>query len=183
MSNFVLQEVDNLNDFAINAGCDFWNPVDIMTDFYGQAIDNSWTGLIAFAYLWRRFGPPEYGSDDYKDMGCYFFTTPDPDVIFGFYCKPNLVYSLTIGLKREIYNSVAKDFSPEHKEEAAKIEEKVNSAVRQGLAELLKPTNVRDWEFNIIGEPGNYNDLVPYSKYAGWGVDRKHLEKQIAENK
>jgi len=38
------------------------------------------SGLTAFAYLWRRFGPPWYGSDAYKDLAGYILGTPHPDV-------------------------------------------------------------------------------------------------------
>lgn len=36
--------------------------------------------LIGFAYLWRRFGPPWRGSDDYKSLVNYYLSTEDPDV-------------------------------------------------------------------------------------------------------
>jgi hypothetical protein len=38
------------------------------------------SGLTAFAYLWRRFGPPIYGSDSHKELCCYYLTTEDPQV-------------------------------------------------------------------------------------------------------
>ena len=34
---------------------------------YGEALDDN-SGLLAFAYLWRRFRPPWWGSDDHKDL-------------------------------------------------------------------------------------------------------------------
>jgi hypothetical protein len=45
---------------------------------YGPLAENS--GFTAFAYLWRRFGPPWHGSDDYKDLGGYILSTPHPEV-------------------------------------------------------------------------------------------------------
>lgn len=38
------------------------------------------SGLVLFAYLFRRFGPPAFPGDEYKDLACYVLTTPDPDV-------------------------------------------------------------------------------------------------------
>lgn len=35
-----------------------------------------------FAYLWRRFGPPSEGSDEYKELVCYYLTTPVTGVAF-----------------------------------------------------------------------------------------------------
>ena len=61
---------------------------DDIFDGYREAIkawgslcleDNS--GLTAFAYLWRRFGPPFLGSDDHKDLCGYVLTTNDPGVL------------------------------------------------------------------------------------------------------
>lgn len=38
------------------------------------------TGLIAFSYLWRRFGPSPFGCDSYKDLVRYIISTPNPEV-------------------------------------------------------------------------------------------------------
>jgi hypothetical protein len=38
-------------------------------------------GTEAFAYLWRRFGPPWWGCDPHKDLVGYWLRTPDPEVI------------------------------------------------------------------------------------------------------
>lgn len=46
---------------------------------WGDASDDNDTGLLAFAYLTRRFGPPMEG-DSYKTLGTWVLTTPDPDV-------------------------------------------------------------------------------------------------------
>lgn len=34
-----------------------------------------------FTYLFRRFGYPNLGSDDYKEIACYALTTPEPDLV------------------------------------------------------------------------------------------------------
>lgn len=39
------------------------------------------SGLTAFAYLWRRFGPTPHGSDDHKEICCYYLGTPMPGVV------------------------------------------------------------------------------------------------------
>jgi hypothetical protein len=38
-------------------------------------------GLVAFAYLWRRFGPPWWGADPHKDLAQYVLGTPHPEVV------------------------------------------------------------------------------------------------------
>jgi len=42
-----------------------------------------------FAYLWRRFGPPNGMSDDLKDLCTYILTTPMEGVILGVSPKPS----------------------------------------------------------------------------------------------
>ena len=43
------------------------------------------SGLRAFAYCWRRFGPPWHGSDPHKDLCSYCLTTPNPGVMLRVY--------------------------------------------------------------------------------------------------
>lgn len=43
-------------------------------EVFGETPKDS--GLTLFAYLWRRFGPPEHGCDDYKSLACWVLTTP-----------------------------------------------------------------------------------------------------------
>lgn len=53
---------------------------DLAVEAIGALADAEQTGLLSFAYLWRRFGPSCWGSDDHKDLVGYILTTPDPDV-------------------------------------------------------------------------------------------------------
>jgi hypothetical protein len=54
---------------------------DLAIEVWGEeACSDRNGGAKAFAYLWRRFGPPWHGSDNYKDLVAYYLTTPDPDV-------------------------------------------------------------------------------------------------------
>lgn len=51
---------------------------------WGKEVCNDQTrGLAAFAYLWRRFGPPFMGTDPHKRLVCYYLTTSDPDIFLG----------------------------------------------------------------------------------------------------
>lgn len=74
---------------------------------YGKDEDDN-TGLIAFAYLWRRFGPPWWGSDPHKELVGYILGTPHPDVLLT--VRPSgsglclcMGYLLTKALERELY--------------------------------------------------------------------------------
>jgi hypothetical protein len=47
---------------------------------YGKSAQEADSGLVAFAYLWRRFGPPFKGSDPDKELCSYVLRTPQPGV-------------------------------------------------------------------------------------------------------
>lgn len=53
---------------------------DLTHKVYGDACEDRNSGLTAFAYLFRRFGPPWVGSDGHKDIACWNLTTNDPEV-------------------------------------------------------------------------------------------------------
>jgi len=56
------------------------NCCDLAKEAWGEQCDEDNSALTAMAYLWRRFGPPIWGSDDYKDLCAYYLTTDDPRV-------------------------------------------------------------------------------------------------------
>lgn len=62
------------------AGDDIFNGDDIAVEALGPDVKAKNSGLLALAYLWRRFGPPWWGSDPHKDLCKYILTTPDPEV-------------------------------------------------------------------------------------------------------
>lgn len=59
---------------------DLCNATDLAVEAWGDAADDPDTGPLAFAYLYRRFGPPPFEGDSYKDLAMWILTTRDPDV-------------------------------------------------------------------------------------------------------
>lgn len=59
-------------------GSDICEGHDLAIEAWGKQGDDS--GLTAFAYLWRRFGPPWAGCDDHKQLVGYWLNTPNPSV-------------------------------------------------------------------------------------------------------
>lgn len=56
---------------------------DLATHVYGERAKWPDSSLTAFAYCYRRFGPPPMGTDDYKNLGGgWILTTGDPEVFF-----------------------------------------------------------------------------------------------------
>ncbi|MBQ4855681.1 hypothetical protein IMW82_13470 [Rhodanobacter sp. B2A1Ga4] len=49
----------------------------LLDQHFGNACDYG----ALFTYLFRRFGFPNAGSDDYKEIACYVLTTPLPDLV------------------------------------------------------------------------------------------------------
>lgn len=65
------------------AGGGFVFPEDFLTD---EAMKMEYGPL--FVYLFRRFGPSEWGSDEYKSIADWFLTTPNPRVVL--WVKPSV---------------------------------------------------------------------------------------------
>jgi hypothetical protein len=54
---------------------------EIAREVYGPRADDEASSLTAFAYMYRRFGPPPRGTDDHKRLGgAWILTTRDVDV-------------------------------------------------------------------------------------------------------
>lgn len=57
-----------------------WLP-DLAREIYGARARLAASSLTAFAYAYRRFGPPPISTDDYKDLGgAWILTTRDRDI-------------------------------------------------------------------------------------------------------
>lgn len=76
---------------------------EIARDAWGDMAQDMDSGLIAFAYLWRRFGPPRFGSDPRKELCRYIIGTPDPRVFLEIGPKAmDLTYSVGYIAKQEV---------------------------------------------------------------------------------
>jgi hypothetical protein len=62
------------------AGSDEFEGADLAREAWGEEAEHADSGLTAFACLWRRFGPPRYGSDNYKQLCRYVIGTPHHDI-------------------------------------------------------------------------------------------------------
>ena len=62
------------------AGDDIVDAHALAIEAWGERCEDNNSGLLAFAYLWRRFGPPWRGGDDHKSLVDYTLTTSEPDV-------------------------------------------------------------------------------------------------------
>jgi len=127
-----------------------------------------------FAYMFRRFGPSEWGSDDLKEIACWNLTTPNPDVVLAVSPSPfGAMHSFGFGVRVTRYDN--------RRDLQQKME--VIEALRAAVGDLLWPVDVRDARINACGvmEDDVEPESLPYFEYAGYGVDHKWLEKLARE--
>jgi hypothetical protein len=113
---------------------------------------------ILFAYLFRRFGYPNYGTDSYKSIASYYLTTPMEDVYL--WCDPRpcecsmFGYVYTRDLELKVYEEYfKKDY--EALEDESSVTYHIKEALNVAIQDLLTPTSVRDVGFNIKGKCAN----------------------------
>jgi len=127
-----------------------------------------------FVYMFRRFGIPENGSDPYKEIACWYLTTPDVAVGLSVSPRPNgLRYSFGYWVNINVYEYHSHD-------ERDAIEKVVEPALRQAMTDLLTPTNVRDVFINAVGivrDDDIGRTLCNPSKWAGFGVTSDYYKK------
>lgn len=126
-----------------------------------------------FAYMFRRFGPAEHGSDDYKDIANWFLTTPDKNVVLTVSPNPS-------GCQHSFGYIVNKDvYIGRWDEDQIKL---IVGALKIAMKDLLFPTYVRDVFINAAGET---EDIIQghcdYFKWAGYGIDHAYFEKRFGD--
>jgi hypothetical protein len=134
------------------------------------------------AYLLRRFGPSEWGGDGYKEIACWYLTTPNPDVVLA-------VYPVASAMRHGFGYAVNTDRYNNRRDSAQKAE--VIEALQAAQKDLLAPVAVRDVLINALGivpeqdhgDDGPDDDdadprVVPYFPWAGYGVEHSYFEKE-----
>ena len=127
-----------------------------------------------FVYMFRRFGIPENGSDPYKEIACWYLTTPDPAVALMVSPRPSgLRYSFGYWVNTNVYGYHSHD-------DIEAIRLKIEPPLKQSMKDLLTPTNVRDVFINAVGKVSD-DDIgrttCDYFKWAGFGVTSDYYEK------
>ncbi|MHC2876291.1 hypothetical protein ACUXLG_005334 [Ralstonia sp. 121560039-2] len=109
-----------------------------------------------FAYMHRRFGPPNDGGDNFKDLTAHWIiNSPDPDVFVvvnpalsgpGFSVAPYLRASASAAGQVPCASEMGL-----HPDRVTAIQ----VAYKATLLDLLRPVSVRDRYINALGEMGN----------------------------
>jgi hypothetical protein len=141
--------------------------------------------LTALAYLYRRFGPPFYGSDAYKEICSYFLTTPTPGLFLDVGIKASAAIHLwgcayTPELEETFPTSIAGRLE-------AKILVECRESLKASMREMLRPVFVRDNPIHLFGrcEEEDFSDeeFAERSCYAGLGAaERETLDRWLKED-
>ena len=127
-----------------------------------------------FVYMYRRFGIPENGSDPYKEIACWYLTTPDPAVALMVSPRPSgLRYSFGYWVNTNVYDYHSHD-------EFEAIRAVIEPSLKQAMKDLLTPTNVRDTFINAVGRVKDDDvgrTTCGYFKWAGYGVTSDYYKK------
>ena len=100
----------NFNKY-VGSSMDFiFSGPELALKAWGKEIKKENSGLLAFPYLWRRFGPPFHGCDDYKDIVQYWLTTDNPSVILGLRLNTSLEFSANYLITKELIEECNKPF-------------------------------------------------------------------------
>jgi hypothetical protein len=126
-----------------------------------------------FVYMYRRFGIPIYGSDPYKEIACWYLTTPDAAVALIVSPRPSgLRYSFGYLIDTNVYNYNSHD-------DIEVIKVKIEPSLKQAMKDLLTSTNVRDVYINATGRVSDdeVKETCDYFKWAGYGVTPDYYKK------
>lgn len=155
----------------------------LIAEALGPGVDDPNSGLLAFAYLWRRFGPPMRGSDAYKDLCAYILTTGDPEVwIWLRVTASELRYSAKALARESISGAIWFEYERRRAHISQPVSDRVRKVVKDAYRELLRPVPVRDIYINIFGRVPDdaVVDPVEPPVYAGYGIplDAIKLDKE-----
>ncbi len=128
-----------------------------------------------FAYMYRRFGVPEFGSDNHKEIANWYITTPDEAVMLCVSPRPSGGrYSFGYMINTAVY----------HEGRGRQTWAKGNAAIKRAMKDLLAPVYVRDVPINAVGRmEDDVEGECPCFRWAGYGVDHKYFKDEYGESK
>jgi len=138
-----------------------------------------------FAYLYRRFGIPSWGSDDHKEIANWYITTPDPAVALRISPKPNRssIAVLNSGINHNfgyvIDTGVYRDRRNDRQVKA------VEQALSAAMLDLLSPVFVRDVPIDAAGCVLDGSSALESEcdcwEWAGYGVHSDYFKERYPE--
>lgn len=152
---------------------------DIATQIWKLENENKLPWATLFAYLFRRFGPPMWPSDDYKDLCNYFLSTSDQKyfvmIRLASYDFADISVFVDNSLRKEMFkessNIKYEGDSPVYSKEHTPIHHKAWEVLCVFLKDMLLPVRIRDTDFNCLGRyTGSLKKEALVSPWAGYPV-------------
>lgn len=137
-----IRSLSNVPAGMVGADCPFLSS-PLLREVFGASSRAPNSGLLAFTYLYRRFGPPSFPGDEGKDIAVWCLTTPDPEVVLWVCANASGLSTWILGpvCTREVRRKLDMD--------AREI--RVREAALGVLRTWLDPVWVRDIPFNALG--------------------------------
>ena len=127
-----------------------------------------------FAYMFRRFGVPEIGSDPHKELANWYITTTDKHVALCVSPRPS-------GM-RHSFGYMIDSMVKCKRHDPNQIFE-VEEAIKNAMCDLLSPVFVRDCPINAVGRVDWDSDIanyeVPECEWAGYGVPHTYFKDKF----
>lgn len=149
------------------AGSDVFEGHDLAVEAWGEDANYADSGLTAFAYLWRRFGPPTMGSDPYKDLCRYLIGTPMPGVYLMLNLKGSpLAYGVGYTATEEVHDLIRR---PEAEYWTKVSQWAAENGHRNAITLTLDKSKAAAWEQAraTLGPPPDPPDLARWREIEG----------------
>lgn len=161
----------------ITTGPNFHDSIDIAREALGENVPQG----SLFAYLFRRFGYPNWGSDPYKELASYLLTTAHPDMLLRItpYAggDPSISFSFVVthdahkacrnwtSRKRDAHEMAFYDWAEKNDRVHSAAEAAANSVAPQGWP---IPRELTGWQ-----------RVVPALRILGYKARRPHSSPEI----
>lgn len=144
-----MQQVEGLRGYRGAKGdTHFWMH-DMAIEVFGEQVKTA-SGLLTLPYLYKRFGPPKHGHDEYKDIAAYYLTTSVEGLLLFITCSPSdLSYQVGYLRHESIEHKLPAPFIGVEDNE---FRAQCRAALQDAMRSLLEPVWVRDQCINIFGD-------------------------------
>lgn len=125
-----------------------------------------------FTYMYRRFGPSEFGGDGFKEIMRWKLKTKDEDVLLLVSPHSTNSESTRLSFGFSVNTKNVKLYNLSREEEIT-----INELFKETVNDLLTPVCVRDVMINAKGIYNGNIKPVDYFKYSGIGIDHNYFEE------
>jgi hypothetical protein len=148
------------------AASDIVDCYELSREAFGEPEDEN-SGLVAFAYLWRRFGPPPFGSDDHKELCCYYLGTPVCGAVLSVSPRGS---GLSYGMGYMISNEIRDECDKPRRERFAAMDRWAkDNGYEDGMSLMLLEENREAYQraMEAVGQPPVHHDLRKWREIEG----------------